>query len=106
MGVLIAMQSNSENFQRLMEKNGLSLSFDRMAIAELTFADGSKAALYQVRSPADRIVVLEPDDQVPSPGPLQGREFIRRVNHAPTDDDMAIVHGAMLAAWEHIQERC
>ena len=50
MGVLIAMQSNSENFQRLMEKNGLSLSFDRMAIAELTFADGSKAALYQVRS--------------------------------------------------------
>ena len=47
------MQSNSENFQRLMEKNGLSLSFDRMAIAELTFADGSKAALYQARSPAD-----------------------------------------------------
>ena len=100
------MQSNSENFQRLMEKNGLSLSFDRMAIAELTFADGSKAALYQARSPADRIVVLEPDDQVPSPGPLQGRELIRGVNHAPTDDDMAIVHGAMLAAWEHIQGRC
>ncbi len=98
------MQSNSENFQRLMEKNGLSLSFDRMAIAELTFADGSKAALYQARSPADKIAVLEPDDQVPSHDPLQGREFIRRVNRAPTDDDMAIVHGAMLAAWEHIQE--
>lgn len=98
------MQSNSENFQRLMEENGLTAKFEYMAIAELTFADGSKATIYQARSPADKIAVLEPDDQVPCPGPLQGREFIRRVNHAPTDGDMAIVHGAMLAAWERIQE--
>lgn len=98
------MQNERADFQRLMEENGLSLSFDRMAIAELTFADGSRATIYQARSPADKIAVLEPDDQVPSPGPLQGREFIRRVNRAPTDDDMAIVHGAMLAAWGRIQE--
>lgn len=98
------MQSERTDFQRLMEENGLTAKFERMAIAELTFADGSKAAMYQARSPADKIVVLEPDDQVPCPGPLQGREFIRRVNRDPTDGDMAIVHGAMLAAWEHIQE--